>query len=500
MNSVKLTTLAAILLTVSLVSTSRAQPANPCGNQATAPKITSGAVISPQLAMGGIQYVAGDAVRVQVVTDGCTDLQSIQIGSVTLTPAKSSSGTLPNYYWYSSIDTQNNATAHGYLMWLGFPSIADGSTDEITVTVVRSGGTGTAAYAFPLVHVSAIQPGADAAIGIAGAEIQNMFAKALHDKFSGPNNSAVMSGTTVDYEPATLVTYIDSTGVWLSFRLKAEVTCKPIISVTGTFVLNTNNSGFSVQWVNPANANVESTWCTVIVGALADLAHYITLGLVGEAGSVGSVQQQLTQEIMSSLPDVSSVGPLLDGSTTQIGQLLVNLKVPVSLAPSVEIDVPYSAFDVSRTPMRLPPGQVVGLLANGLGMRDLIAGGPANAVLQSGPNGVPQHTSTTLSNEYTVTRTGALVDGGAQVGQLLARQPSFVARPASDFRYAPGCKLTTSAGTVFTGPPQILFGVNDTAADAQRLRAAGAPGYKVRIVFGFAGSACVSPQAVVVDR
>jgi hypothetical protein len=114
MNSGKLTALAAILLTVALVSTSRAQPANPCGNQATPPTVTSGAVISPQLAIGGIQYVAGDAVRVQVVTDGCTDLQSIQIGSVTLTPAKSSSGTLPNYYWYSSIDTQNNATAHGY--------------------------------------------------------------------------------------------------------------------------------------------------------------------------------------------------------------------------------------------------------------------------------------------------------------------------------------------------------------------------------------------------
>ena len=67
--------------------------------------------------------------------------------------------------------------------------------------------------------------------------------------------------------------------------------------------------------------------------------------------------------------------------------------------------------------------------------------------------------STTLSNEYTVTRTSVLVDGGAQVGQLLARLPSFVARPASDFRYAPGCKLTASAGTVFTGPPEILFGV-----------------------------------------
>jgi hypothetical protein len=497
MNSVKLTALAAILLTISLVSTSSAQPANPCGNQATPPTVTSGAVISPQLAMGGIQYVAGDAVRVQVVTDGCTDLQSIQIGSVTLTPAQSSSGTLPNYYWYSSIDTQNNATAHGYLMWLGFPTIADGSTDEVTVTVVRSGGTGTAAYAFPLVHVSSIQPGADAATGISAAEIQNSFAQSLHDKFSGPNNSAVMSGTTVDYDPASLVTYIDSTGVWLSFRLKAETTCKPIISVTGTFVLETNSTGFSVVWVNPATAYVESTWCTVIVGALGELAHWITFGLVGAPGSVGSVQQQLTQEIMSSLPNVGSAGALLDGSTTQSGQLLVDLKVPVSLAPSVEIDVPYSAFDVPRTPMRFPPGQAVGLVANGLGMSDLIAGESANARLASGPNGVPLHTSTTLSNQYTVARTGALVDGGAQVGQLLARLPSFVARPASDFRYAPGCKVTASAGTVFTGPPEILFGVNDTAADAQRLRAAGATGYKVRIIFGLAGSACVSPPAVV---
>ena len=126
-------------------------------------------------------------------------------------------------------------------------------------------------------------------------------------------------------------------------------------------MLDTSSTGLSVQWVNPANANVESTWCTVIVGALADLAHYITLGLVGEAGNVGSVQQQLTQEIMSSLPNVGLVGPLLDGTTTQIDQLLVNLKVPAP--PSVEIDVPYSAFDVSRTADALaarPGGRAVG--------------------------------------------------------------------------------------------------------------------------------------------
>jgi hypothetical protein len=493
MNSAKLTTLAAILLTVSLVSTSRAQPANPCGNQATPPTVTSGAVISPQLAMGGIQYVAGDAVRVQVVTDGCTDLQSIQIGSVTLTPAKSSSGTLPNYYWYSSIDTQNNATAHGYLMWLGFPTIADGSTDEVIITVVRTGGTGTAAYAFPLVHVSAIQPGADPAVGISGTEIHNMFAQALHQKFSGPNNSAVINGTTLDYDPASLGTYIDSLGIWLSFRLKAEKTCKPIVSVTGTFALDTNSSGFSVRWINPATAYVEATWCTTILGGLSDLLGWITDGLVGGSDNVGSVQQQLTQAILGSLPAVPPVAaPFLDGTTTQNDQLLVKFKVP----PSIEITVPYSAFDVPRSATRFPPGQVLGVLANGLGMRDMAVGQAPNALLQSGPNGVPLNTPALLPNQYSVARAGTLVDSGAQVGQLLARSPGFAGRPATDFRYAPGCKLTATAGTVFTGPPQILFGVNDTAADAQRLRAAGAQGYKVSLIFGIAGSACATPPPV----
>jgi hypothetical protein len=490
MKSMKLLTLGTALLTVSLVCSSQAQTTNICGNATTPPKIITSAVLSPQLESQGIEYVAGDAVRVQLVTDGCTDIQSIRVGSTTLTPQMPHSGTLPNYYWYSSIDTQINQMNHGRLIWVGFPPIADGSTDEVAVTVVRSSGTGTSEFAFPLVHVSLIQPGADAAIGISGTELHNKFAVGLHDFFSDPNNSTVVSGTTVDYDPTSLETFIDSTGIWFAFRLKAETTCKPIVSVTGTFVVDTNRStGLVPRWVNPVSVNPEVTWCVLADALLHGIEYVVTVGLYGDGSNinVGLIQKMLTQFIQQSFPDLSKIAPLLDGTTTQNDEFLINLK---GLSPAVEIDVPYSPFDTTRTATRFPPGEVLGLVANGLGMGDFLAG-KSNEPLQSGPDGVPEQTPTTLSNEYTVARTGALLLPAAPVGLLLARFPGARSIGApGDVPYSPGCELTVPAGTEASGPAEILFGVNDTTADAQRLRTSGALGYKVRIVFGFGGSPC----------
>ncbi|HEX4036524.1 MAG TPA: hypothetical protein VHX37_00580 [Acidobacteriaceae bacterium] len=482
-------------LMVSLMPTLYAQ--NNCGNAAAPPKITS-ATVDPNdptgqghLDLQSIEYVAGDSLQVQLLTDGCTSIQSIQVGSITLTPAVNHSGTLPNYYWYSSVDTQNNTAGHGYSISMGFPEIVDGSTDEVTLTMARTGGTGTAAFSFPLVHVSHVQPAnADSAIGISGVEVHNTFAAGLSQYFSVAANSLI-NKTRVEYQPASLDARIDGTGIWLSFNLEAEVTCKPKVNVTGTFVLDTNapgHVGLSVRWVNPATAHVQATLCTVAGQVLND----ITLGLLGGNTGNSSAESQLTKLIEQNLPDTSAVDLFLDGSTTQTDQLLINLKLP---APSVEIDVPYSAFDVTRSATRLPPGQVMTLIANGLGMRDAIAGVVSSppAVLESGPDGVPEHTAATLSNEYTVARTGALVDPGAAVGQLLARFPasSIVVTGSSDYRYHYGCKLTAAVkSSPLTGPPQILFGVNDTTGDAQRLRALAATGYKLRVLFGLPGTAC----------
>jgi hypothetical protein len=136
-------------------------------------------------------------------------------------------------------------------------------------------------------------------------------------------------------------------------------------------------------------------------------------------------------------------------------------------------------------------------VANGLGMRDNAAG--FSFMVPSGPNGVPPNTPATVPNMFTVARTAAPVDPGAAVAQLLATLPARIVVETNEFRYTPGCKLTMPARGMPSGPPvtpQIRFGVNDTTADAHRLRANGASGYNVRVIFGLGGKDCVARPSV----
>jgi hypothetical protein len=90
-------------------------------------------------------------------------------------------------------------------------------------------------------------------------------------------------------------------------------------------------------------------------------------------------------------------------------------------------------------------------------------------------------------------------DGSAAVGQLLGK---FVSRSLPgvlppDFQYANGCTLTVPDQSRFSSP-DVLFGVNDTAADARRLQSLGASGYHVRIMFEPpGGSPCPRPQLLL---
>jgi hypothetical protein len=184
--------------------------------------------------------------------------------------------------------------------------------------------------------------------------------------------------------------------MWVHFELKAETTCKPIIKVDGTFVLDTNvpgHPGISVRWVNPATAMLQETWCTVAAEFLSDIAHYVTFGIVGEAGNIGPVQQDLTAAIMKALPDPGAAVLFLDGTYTLSDELFVNLKIPT---PSIEIHVPYDVLAVARTPTLFPAGQVLGRVAHGLGMRDNVAAVP-QVTMASGPNGVPLNAPTSLA-------------------------------------------------------------------------------------------------------
>ncbi len=482
---------------------------NACGNMSVTPHITSTTFAHPQsldtsggapanwnpadgrFTAGNIQYVSGNSVRLELATDGCTYVQQVKIGSTVLTP------TYTNGYWYSVQDERNDTGAHVMSIWLFYTGTGDGSSDDVSITVGRSAGAGTATYSFPLVRVKSVQASStDASIGTSGAEMYNMFAESLDAKFNGATNSTVINGRRLyDYDANGLSVRIDQTGIWFTFKFKADVAnyCDPVATVTGTFTFDTNppgTVGLKLRWVNPVHANLDWGWCSALVdvpllGLIADVAYTI----VGDNGTGSSVQGALTDDINASVPNLGGGALFLDGTTTSTDLLSVKLKLPF---PSVELAVPYDAFDMGRTATRIPGGQKVMLLATGLGMNDYVARVTPQTTLWSGPAGVPRDDSTLLPNMRKVARSGALVDNGASVAQLMAKT-SVAPISTSTWRYSPGCSITSPGGgklVVAGGVPEIRFGVNDTVADAQRLRGLSAHGYSMRLFFGAGGAPC----------
>ena len=481
---------------------------NACGNMSIAPIIRSTTFAHPQAldtsgnappnwnpasgryTNGGIQYVSGNAVRLEIATDGCTYLEQAKIGSTLLTP------NYTNGYWYSVQDERNDAAAHVMSLWLFYTGTGDGSSDDVSLTFGRSAGSGTVSTSLPLVRVKTVQArSTDAAIGISGAEMYNMFAKSLYAKFNGATNSAVINGRRIyDYDANGLSVYIDQTGVWFSFKFKADVAnyCDPTATVTGTFTLDANppgTVGLAPRWINPVHASLDWGWCAALIdvpllGLIADVGYLI----VGDNGTGTSVQKTLTDDITNALPNLGGGALFLDGVTTGSNLLSVKLKLPF---PSVEIAVPYDAFDMTRTATRVPAGQSVTLLATGLGMNDAVARVSPQTTLWSGPNGVPRDAASLQPNFRKVARAGTLVDSGASVAQLMAKT-SVNPLSSSTWRYRAGCSVAAPAQRFAMGPSVIRFGVNDTVADAQRLRGLSAQGYSMRMFFGAGGSPCES--------
>ena len=462
------------------------QPHNACGNEAAAPSITSAAVTmstdGAPLERGGVVYASGGGVRIDLATDGCTYVQSVTLGSQVLTPQPS------NGRWYSATDTASDTTAHAFNVWvLSVPDfLPDGSTDWVTITVGRSAGAGAATYSFPLVHVKSVQPAlVDAAVGKSGVELFDSFASSIYAKFNFAANTTVVNGHTLyGYDPSTLGVYIDPVGIWFEFRFKVVVPgwCDPTVRVSGTFAFDANDpgqSGLSVRWVNPVNASFDWGLCSAIDAAplLGDIFEVVADAL-GVNNTASSVQASLTQSIQQTLQSLGGGDSLfLDGTATINDELLVSVKLPF---PSIEISVPYDAYDMGRSGTLIGPSQRIAIVANGLGMTDAVAG-LSGVTLESGPNGVPN--DTLAPNARTVARSGVPVDSSANVGQLLARtsQAAVITKPSelTTSLYRPACAIETPA----SGSGTVSFGVNDTAADAQRLRAYGASGYDVRVFF-----------------
>ncbi|NOJ80425.1 hypothetical protein [Myxococcus xanthus] len=476
---------------------------NACGNAGTTPQIFSNTLMSPaalnvgggapanwnpesgRMSRGGIEYVSANGLRFELVTDKCTYIKEVKVGSRVVTP------TYTDGYWYSAQDSSYppaDPSRYGYNLWIFFPYLGDGSTNQVTITVGRTSGSGTATYSFPMVQVDSVEASyVPAPIGFSRAELWNMFGKALYTKFNGATNSTVLTssdGSTrriYGYDPNSLQISVTSNGVGFSFKFKTDINnwCDPTIRAYGTFKLNANFSGISVHWVNAPQASLDwpllcqAVQVVPILGLIPTLIYDII-----ESEAANSITSTIESSIIDSLPETTDVQLFLDGSTTRNNELLVNLKLP---APSIKINVPYDAFDMNRSATLFPSGENLTLLASGLGVNDYVAGVTPQTTLYSGPNGVPRYGSTTWPNAQTLSRATNPVWNGLPIARLLARMSPTVVS-TSTYQYTPGCTFKANNKS---GRASVRFGVNDTATDAQRLRGifGAAPGYSLRVVF-----------------
>jgi hypothetical protein len=243
-------------------------------------------------------------------------------------------------------------------------------------------------------------------------------------------------------------------------------------------------SGLTVEWVNPAQGSL--TWPTACAAAqvtpilgLIPTIVYEVLDVRGQLSS--SLMAAVEASVTGSLEGTGGAALFLAGSRTRTNELLIDFAH--FNAPSVTIQVPYDAFDQPRNPTAFTPDDSLALFASGLGMYDEVAGVQPAATLRSGPNGVPLAGTTTWPNPHAVARSEQLVWNGPPVATLLARTAAGAAVGEAMHHYTAGCSVTARSGLPAGSLAWIRFGVNDTASDAQRLRAGFASGYQLRVMF-----------------
>ena len=437
-----------------------------------------------RLSQQGVHYLSTDYIHIRLVTDRCTEVASVRVGSRLLTATNSG-----GYYFNdltSPIPGTPDRLAHSLVV--AFPAIGDGSTDTVTAVVGRpafrsSRDAPTVEYSVPVVRVRRVQARyVLAPITFSQTEIFNTFTRALYDTFNREQNSTVITKENGEqvriygYDPSQTWLTVSGLGVGFGFTFKIDKTCQPTAHVRGRFALSANlQQGIAMLWLVPPYTDLDYSWgCDVATGipGIGDVIEWAFFS-GNDAAVSGGVRGRIEAAIQGALPDAASFVPYLHGSSVQAGQLLVNLMLP---APSVEIAVPYDAFDMPRTPTRLPSDGSVMLVASGLARADHVAGAAPNLLLQSGPSGVPRYGATDWPAARTLERPSALVWDGMPVSRLLAYRTT--SDSAVMYSYRPGCSLVGASPT--GDPVSVRFGVNDTAADAQRLRPGG---YALRLLF-----------------
>jgi hypothetical protein len=446
-----------------------------------------------RLQRGSVQYVSANYVHVKLVTDTCTVIHEVRMGSRILT------ATAVDGYRYDAADSYPqpaDASQHGHSVFVFFPYDNKGTTDSVSVVVRRIGGTATAVHSFPLVRVDAIHPrNSVASVGLSDTQLENSLARTLYDKFGGAANQTWITqddGTKrriYGLDKGSIYLYVNGYGVHFGFSFKIDINnfCDPTARVHGTFKLAKDITGLTVVWTLPPQTSL--SWPTLCSApALLPIGGLIPalINDVIDGKASGSIRSSVEKDIQGAIPSTSSYALFLQGARTETDQVLVDLQLPF---PQLELEVPYDAFDMGRPAMAFPANETFVVLAHGIGMRD--------GEVHSGPDGLPNGyptpppIGTALSRSIT-----ALPFATANVAQLVARTRSVFG--TTTYRYAWGCGVSTSGSPAVQG---VSLGVNDTAPDAQHLRGVhGAQGYKLRLGFvssGLLGSVGACPSVFV---
>jgi hypothetical protein len=327
----------------------------------------------------------------------------------------------------------------------------------------------TVEYHVPIVHVTTVEA-LDLVTGFTFSETElfNTFARALYDTFNGEQNSAVIikpDGGQVriyDYDASQTYVRVDSIGVHFGFEFKIDETCQMRAYVQGVFAFHADLNGIVMRWRTDPYAQLDpiGTWCQIADG-IPFLNDYL-FGGADQDVSTG-VRGRIEDAVRGALPATGGFQIFLQSAVTSTDQLTITVLLP---EPSVTINVPYDVFDSARTATVLPADATVMLLASGLATRDHVFGEASNVYLQSGPNGVPRAGTANWAGARTVARSGALVWDGVPVSRMLAHWTT--PQSAVMTQYSPGCTIQTASSPL--EPTSVRFGVNDTAADAYRLR------------------------------
>ena len=459
-----------------------------CAGAAQPPQLISGEVAGPRtldpgdvappswnpdfgrLSRGGIHYISANYVHIKLVTDSCTGVLTVRVGA-RLVP-RTNTGGLKYSVQTTPLPGSPARQSHSVLVY--FPNAGDGSTDTVKVVVGRqlTRTSEPLEFSIPVVHVRTVEAtNVNALIGFSETELFNTFSKALYDQFNREQNSTVITKADGEqvriygYDPTQTGLSVNALGASFSFTFKIDKTCQPQAHVQGRFTLNADFSGVSLDWVVPPYTNLQwPPWCEIVTGipGIGEIVDWLFFsGAEGEVSA--AVRGRIEEAVKAALPAGNSFNLHLHGTVTQADQLLVNLVLP---APSVTINVPYDAFDMDRSGTAVPLGGSVLLVASDLAPADHVAGGSPQFVLRSGPNGVPRAGTADFPNAHALERSGALVWHGKPVASLLTLRSS--PQGTTLYRYTPGCSIEVDPSSA--GPVSLRLGLNDTAADAQRLR------------------------------